>query len=64
MRCEIRERVGYDYLEAASAKDGMHTESEVIRQCLLADGVARKASSWKAASVMCLCVSEICQGSD
>ena len=34
-----------DYLEAASAEDGMHTETAVIRQCLLADGVARRSQS-------------------
>ena len=30
------------YLEAASPEDRKHTKNEVIRQCLLANGIARE----------------------
>ena len=39
-------------MEAASTEDEKHTETGVIRQCLLADRAARKARSWTAASVI------------
>ena len=46
------------YLAATSTGVGKH-KTEVIRQCLLADGVSRRAKSWMAASVMYLkCQSE------
>ena len=39
-------------VKAASTGDGKHAETEIIRPCLLADGVARRPRSWLAASVM------------
>ena len=57
--CEIwlRERsVSYDCLEVVCTEDGKHTETEVIRQCLLAEGVVRRARSLMAISMMYLCM--------
>ena len=56
--CEVMAERGRLALEAASTEDGKHTETEAFRQCLLADGVARKSSQELECHIsdVCMCV--------